>query len=67
MPKIVKKFKFTFVYCLGSAAMMIVVAYVVPQFWQVRLFVSIFPLTINIFCHFMLPIALNPSLMLFTW
>jgi hypothetical protein len=39
----------------------------VPHFWQIDLFIAIFPLGMVIFSHFMLPIALNPNLMLFTW
>ncbi|KAK5129505.1 hypothetical protein LTR08_003196 [Meristemomyces frigidus] len=67
VPKIMKRFKFTFIFCLGCAAMMIVLAIVVPPFWRINLFISIFPLSSILVGHFFLPIALNPGLMRFTW
>jgi len=67
VPKIAKKFKWTFLYCFLAAVMVPVLAFAAPVFWQIRSFISVFPLIFNVFCHLMLPIALNPSLMLFTW
>ncbi len=67
VPKIIKKFKFTFVFCLLCTAMMVALAEFVPFFWRIELFISIFPLATVVFGHFMLPIALNPGLMRFTW
>jgi hypothetical protein len=57
----------TFAFCIVSSAGMVVLALFVPEFWRIDQFFAIFPLVTIIFSHFMLPIALNPSLMLFTW
>jgi hypothetical protein len=44
-----------------------VLAEFVPHEWRISFLTPIFPLSIVTFCHLALPIALNPSLMLFTW
>jgi membrane glycosyltransferase len=67
VPKIMKKFKFTFIFCIFCAALMIVMARFAPPLWRIDLFISIWPLGTIIFGHFFLPIALNPGLMRFTW
>lgn len=67
VPKIIKNFKFTFIFCITCAIMMIVCSVAVPDLWQINLFISIWPLSTIIFGHFFLPIALNPGLMRFTW
>ncbi|KAK0335898.1 hypothetical protein LTR02_004293 [Friedmanniomyces endolithicus] len=67
VPKIIKKFKFTFIFCILCSAAMIVCAWFVPDLWQIRVFASIWPLATIIFGHFFLPIALNPGLMRFTF
>lgn len=66
-PRVLRKFKGTFAFCVGAAAMMGTLAWVVPYFWRIRLFISIWPLATIVFGHFFLPLALNPGLMLFTW
>ncbi|CZT41339.1 uncharacterized protein RSE6_01065 [Rhynchosporium secalis] len=67
LPRLLKRFKFTFIFCFGSAILMIVCAMVLPWEWQIKDFVSIFPLCTVVISHFLLPIALNPALMTFTW
>ncbi|KAI7159306.1 hypothetical protein KC319_g14708 [Hortaea werneckii] len=67
VPKILKSFKFTFVFCILCTAMMIVCAHFIPELWRIKLFISIWPLSTIVFGHFFLPIALNPGLMRFTW
>ncbi|KAI9711350.1 MAG: hypothetical protein M1812_007199 [Candelaria pacifica] len=68
IPKLLKKFKFTFIFCLTCTAMMIVFSTsVVPVFWRINFFIAIFPLCTIVVAHFLLPIVLNPSLMLLTW
>ena len=67
VPKIMKKFKFTSIFCLFCALMMVAMAHFVPPLWRIDLFISIWPLGTMIFGHFFLPIALNPGLMRFTW
>jgi hypothetical protein len=46
---------------------MIVGAVAFPLFWRIQDFVAIFPLCTVVVSHFMLPVALNPALMMFTW
>ncbi|KAK4973333.1 hypothetical protein LTR28_011312 [Elasticomyces elasticus] len=67
LPKVLNKFKFTFIFCILCSAVMIVCAQVVPPLWRINLFISIWPLSTIVFGHFMLPIVLNPNLMLFTF
>ena len=67
VPKIMKKFKVTFIFCIFCTAMMVVMARFVPPLWRIDLFISIWPMGSMIFGHFFLPIALNPGLMRFTW
>ncbi|KAH0367056.1 hypothetical protein KCU65_g4911, partial [Aureobasidium melanogenum] len=67
VPKVIKNFKFTFLFCIGAAIGMAMLATVVPFYWKIDQFFAIFPLANIVVSHFLLPIALNPSLMLFTW
>ncbi|KAI9698880.1 MAG: hypothetical protein M1820_007301 [Bogoriella megaspora] len=67
VPKVIKNFKYTFIICILLSAMMVVMAHFVPYLWRIDLLISIFPLSTIVVSHFLLPIALNPNLMLFTW
>jgi hypothetical protein len=67
VPKVIKKFGFTFIFCITASVGMVVLATVAPEFWKINQFFAIFPLVTVVVSHFMLPIVLNPSLMLFTW
>lgn len=67
VPNVIKKFKGTFIFCFGCIAMMIVLAIGVPYFWKIDQFIAIFPLCTVVAGHFLLPVALNPGLMRFTW
>lgn len=67
IPKLLQKFKGTFVFCLVEIAILVAGAYLVPPLWRIDMLVAIWPVAINCACHFFLPVALNPSLMLFTW
>jgi cellulose synthase/poly-beta-1,6-N-acetylglucosamine synthase-like glycosyltransferase len=64
---VIKKFKYTFAFCFAMTAAMICMAYVVPEDWQIRLITAIFPMSMVVGNHFLLPIVLNPQLMTFTW
>jgi hypothetical protein len=64
---VIKKFKYTFAFCFGMTAAMVCMAYVVPEEWQIRLITAIFPMSMVVGNHFLLPIVLNPQLMTFTW
>jgi hypothetical protein len=73
VPKILKKFKFTFVFCFVMVAGMIVlsglgpVGRLVPYDWQITTFTAIWPLSTVVAFHFLLPLVLNPGLMQFTF
>ncbi|TKX20742.1 hypothetical protein C1H76_7128 [Elsinoe australis] len=67
VPKILKQFKGTFIFCIIASATMICGRFAVPDLWKIDLFIAIYPLCTIIIGHFMLPIVLNPNLMLFTF
>jgi hypothetical protein len=67
VPRLVAKFKYTFLLCFLLTALMVCGAFVFPHGWQITGISSIFPLAMCVFCHFMLPVALHPGLMKFTW
>ncbi len=67
IPKVLKKFKFTFLWCLSCAALMIYLALGRDDSWQIDFFTPIWPLETVVISHSLLPITLNLSLMLFTW
>jgi len=67
VPKIIKKFRGTFIFCFACTAMMVALATVAPPFWQIKILIAIFPLSMIVGMHFLLPIVLNPGLMRFTW
>lgn len=67
VPKLLKRFKFMFLWCFACAGGMIYLATAAPYGWSINFFTAIWPLSTVIVSHFLLPIALNPSLMLFTW
>jgi hypothetical protein len=73
VPRILRKFKITFIWCILMIAAMIVLAgvgplgHLVPYDWQINFFTAVWPLATVVASHFLLPIVLNPGLMLFTW
>lgn len=69
IPRLVKRFKFTFLFCMLCTATMIILAVAdfVPYYWRISSFVAIYPLGTIVVSHFMLPIVLNPALMTFNW
>lgn len=73
IPTIMKKFKFTFAFCIFcTTGMMIMsglgpVGALVPYQWQITGFTAIFPLAILVAFHFLMPLVLNPGLMQFTF
>lgn len=73
IPKILSKFKFTFLFCVVMIAGMIILAGVgpvgklVPYDWQITTFTAIWPLSTVVAFHFLLPLVLNPGLMQFTF
>ncbi|KAE8454018.1 hypothetical protein EG329_007794 [Mollisiaceae sp. DMI_Dod_QoI] len=67
VPRLLKRFKFTFIFCIASVAIMIVCAVALPWEWRITDFVAIYPLCSVVASHFFLPVVLNPALMMFTW
>jgi len=68
IPRVLKRFKWTFIFCIVSAvAMMLLGLGPVPPLWRIGFFTAVWPMAVVIVCHFLLPIVLNPNLMLFTW
>ncbi|OIW23665.1 hypothetical protein CONLIGDRAFT_585920 [Coniochaeta ligniaria NRRL 30616] len=64
---ILKKFKFTFLYCFLCTGLMVAGYFAFPHEWQVTQFYAIYPLGSIVVAHFCLPVLLNPALMMFTW
>lgn len=69
VPKIAKRFKWSMLLCLGTIAGMVIMARApfIPWSWHIDQFVAIFPMSMLIGSHILLPIVLNPSLMAFTF
>jgi hypothetical protein len=67
LPRLIKRFKYTFIFCILCTGGMVAGALYVPWNWRITEFVAIFPLCTVVVGHFLLPITLNPALMMFTW
>lgn len=67
MIKILKKFKWTFLYCFACTGLMVAGYFFLPHGWEIQGFYSIYPLGTVVVSHFALPVLLNPALMMFTW
>ncbi|KAK0635786.1 glycosyl transferase family group 2-domain-containing protein [Bombardia bombarda] len=65
--RILRTFKWTFVYCFSCSALMVAGIYAFPHDWTIDKFFSIYPLATVVVSHFCLPVMLNPALMMFTW
>jgi membrane glycosyltransferase len=65
IPRILKNFRGTLIFCISAACVMVVLAQFVPELWRINTFVAIFPLGMVVTAHFLMPIALNPGLMKF--
>jgi hypothetical protein len=67
VPKVMKRFKFSFAFSLLGIAGMIVLALgsFVPPMWRITDFVAILPMATVTVSHLLLPIVLNPALMTF--
>ncbi|EAQ85856.1 hypothetical protein CHGG_07109 [Chaetomium globosum CBS 148.51] len=65
--RIIRRFKWTFLYCFACTALMICGNTIFPDLWRINTFYSIYPLATTVASHFALPVLLNPALMMFTW
>jgi hypothetical protein len=69
VPKVLRRFKFSFGFAIIGIIGMIVLATAsfVPPDWQIKDFVAILPMATVTVSHLLLPIALNPALMTFSF
>ncbi|KAI4794368.1 hypothetical protein E4T45_12396, partial [Aureobasidium sp. EXF-8846] len=69
VPKVLKSFKYSLSFCVFSIIGMIILATgtFIPYDWMITDFVAILPMATVVASHFLLPIALNPALMTFSW
>jgi hypothetical protein len=69
VPKVLKAFKYTFAMAFFAIAAMIIMAVgpFIPWSYNIDQMVAIFPLAIMCASHILLPIALNPEMMTFSW
>ena len=65
--KALRKYKVTFIWCIATSALMVYLAKFGPPFWRIDFFTAIWPLATVVTSHFLLPIVLNPGLMLLTF
>lgn len=69
VPKVLKKFKFSMIFSIIGIAGMVILALApfVPYDWKIKDFVAILPMATVTVSHLLLPLALNPALMTFSW
>ncbi|KAI0384413.1 glycosyl transferase family group 2-domain-containing protein [Hypomontagnella monticulosa] len=69
VPKVLKKFKFSMLFSLLFIVGMVILAVApfIPHTWRITDFVAILPMATVASSHFLLPLALNPALMTFSW
>ncbi|KAJ9635484.1 hypothetical protein H2201_003145 [Coniosporium apollinis] len=69
VPKVLKSFKYSIAFAVFGIVGMIFLAVApwVPYDWKIRDFVAILPMATVTVSHLLLPIALNPALMTFSW
>ncbi|KAK4235801.1 glycosyl transferase family group 2-domain-containing protein [Achaetomium macrosporum] len=69
VPKVLKKFKFSMLFATIFIAGMIILAVApfIPYSWHITDFVAILPMATVAASHLLLPLALNPALMTFSW
>jgi hypothetical protein len=67
LPIIARRFKFVFVFCIATTALLVCGVVAFPDLWRINQLIAIFPLACVVFGHFFLPVLLNPALMRFTW
>lgn len=69
VPKVLKRFKIVFIYCIFLIVAMVVMAVApfIPWSYNIDHFIAIWPLAWMAAAHLLLPIALNPEMMTFSW
>ncbi|KAI1085283.1 glycosyl transferase family group 2-domain-containing protein [Whalleya microplaca] len=67
IPRLLRRFKGTFIGCALIVGLIVCGVYAFPVAWRIVYFASIWPLAWLATCHFLLPVVLNPALMVFAW
>ncbi|KAK3351747.1 glycosyl transferase family group 2-domain-containing protein [Neurospora tetraspora] len=67
IPKILKTFKWMYVFVILVAAGMVYLGKWAPKGWEINDFTAIVPLAVNLVSHALTPLVLNPSLMVFNY
>ncbi|KAK7915135.1 glycosyltransferase [Apiospora marii] len=69
IPKVLKKFKFSMLFSIFFIIAMVIMAQApfIPYDWRITDFVAILPMATVAVSHLLLPLALNPALMTFSW
>ncbi|KAK0612461.1 glycosyl transferase family group 2-domain-containing protein [Bombardia bombarda] len=69
VPKVLKKFKVSMIFASIFIVGMVILAIApfVPYSWHITDFVAILPMATVVSSHLLLPLALNPALMTFSW
>ncbi|KAI1105127.1 glycosyl transferase family group 2-domain-containing protein [Jackrogersella minutella] len=67
IPRLLRRFKGTFLWCAAMIALIVCGYYAFPIEWRIVHLASIWPLAWIVACHFLLPVVLNPALMVFAW
>ncbi|KAL7623408.1 hypothetical protein AAE478_007090 [Parahypoxylon ruwenzoriense] len=67
IPRLLRRFKGTFLWCTMMAALIVCGYFAFPIEWRIVHLASIWPLAWIVGCHFLLPVVLNPALMVFAW
>lgn len=69
VPKVLKSFKFSMIFSLFGIILIVVLstASFIPYDWRIQDFVAILPMATVTSSHLLLPLALNPALMTFSW
>lgn len=69
VPKVLKNFKYSMIFSIVGIIGMIVLATgsFIPYDWRITDFVAILPMATVTVSHLLLPLALNPGLMSFSW
>jgi hypothetical protein len=65
--RVLRRFKWTFVFCILSTMLMISAYHFFPENWRITAFYSIYPYCTVVVGHIALPLFLNPALMQFKW
>ncbi|KAJ0122982.1 hypothetical protein J7T55_011443 [Diaporthe amygdali] len=69
VPRVIKKFRYSMIFSFTAIIVMITLAVApfIPYGWHITDFVAILPMATVAVSHMLLPIALNPALMTFSW